>query len=399
MPLISHKRLMSLGLAIGILAAFGCSGQSGPQGGAPPPPEVAVQTVKTEQAAMSVTLPGRTTAWRVAQIRPQISGLIEERLFEEGDAVKAGQPLYKIDAAPYQAKYDSAVAALARAEATAGAASNRAERYAELVKSDAVSRQDNDEAAAAAAQARADIAAARAARDAARIDLDRTTITAPIDGRIGRTLVTTGALVSAGQPQELAVINALDPIYVDVTQSSAEILRWKRKRANGELQTAENKKLAVSLVLEDGGAYAHKGTLELTEVAVDPSSGAVTLRAIFPNPDGLLMPGMFVRAEIAEGVRGKTILVPQQAISRNSLGDGVVFVVDAENRAEERIVKTERAVGDRWIVTAGLKPGERIVVEGFQRFRPGDSVTPVETALVADASDQAPDTPDEAGVR
>ncbi len=399
MPLVLHNKLTGLGLAAALLAIAGCSGQSQTQGGAPPPPEVAVQTVEAEPTQVSVTLPGRTTAWRVAQVRPQISGLIEERLFEEGDAVKAGQPLYKIDSAPYQAAYDSAVASLARAEALAKAAANRADRFAELVKTNAVSRQDHDDAAAAAAQARADIAAARAARDAAKIDLDRTTITAPIDGRIGRTLVTNGALVSAGQQQELAVINALDPIYVDVTQSSTEILRWKRKQANGELQMTQGEKLGVALTLEDGSAYEQKGTLELTEVAVDPSSGAVTLRAVFPNPDGLLMPGMFVRAEIAEGVRNDAMLVPQQAIARNQQGDGVAYVIGAENKTEERVVKTERAVGDKWIISAGLKPGDRIVVEGFQRFRPGDPVTPVETARVADASEQTPQNQEKAGVR
>lgn len=381
---------------IAALALCGCGGeaQQAPEG---PPPEVGVQVVETKPARLSVTLPGRIAAWKVAQVRPQISGLVVERLFEEGDDVSQGQPLYRIDSAPYQAAHDSAAAALARAEALAISAANRAERLAELVKTRAVSKQDYDDAVATAAQTRADIAAARAARDSAKVDLDRTTITAPIGGRIGRTLVTDGALVTAGQTQELAVIHALDPIYVDVTQSSAEILRLKRLRDAGELQTRDDT-LSVTLTLEDGGVYKHKGRLELTEVSVDPSSGAVTLRAVFPNPDGLLLPGMFVRAEIIEGVREDAILVPQQAITRNRQGEGVAYVVSAEGKVEERIVRTERAIGDRWIVAAGLKPGERIVVEGFQRFRPGDEVSPVEISL-ADASEPKQKTSEAASVR
>ncbi|MEE2692576.1 MAG: efflux RND transporter periplasmic adaptor subunit [Pseudomonadota bacterium] len=393
------RRYALLAVAAASIAATGCGGGNQGQTGAPPPPEVAVHTVVTESAQMTVTLPGRTSAWRVAQVRPQVSGLIEERLFEEGDAVKAGQPLYKIDAAPYEAAYQSAAAALARAEALANAAKNRAERFAELVKTNAVSQQDYDDAVAAERQTRADIAAARAARDSAKIDLDRTTITAPIDGRIGRSFVTDGALVTANQTQELAVIHALDPIYVDVTQSSAEILRWKRKQEKGELQTADGEKLGVTLTLEDGSIYEEKGKLELSEVSVDPATGAVTLRAVFPNPDDLLLPGMFVRAQISEGVRNDAILVPQQAVARNPQGEGVAYVVDAEGKAEERIVATDRAMGDQWVIASGLKPGERIVVEGFQRFRPGDPVTPVEVSRVADAASPKNAAPETAGVR
>lgn len=393
------RRYALLAVAAASITATGCGGGNQGQTGAPPPPEVAVHTVVTESAQMTVTLPGRTSAWRVAQVRPQVSGLIEERLFEEGDAVKAGQPLYKIDAAPYEAAYQSAAAALARAEALANAAKNRAERFAELVKTNAVSQQDYDDAVAAERQTRADIAAARAARDSAKIDLDRTTITAPIDGRIGRSFVTDGALVTANQTQELAVIHALDPIYVDVTQSSAEILRWKRKQEKGELQTADGEKLGVTLTLEDGSIYEEKGKLELSEVSVDPATGAVTLRAVFPNPDDLLLPGMFVRAQISEGVRNDAILVPQQAIARNPQGEGVAYVVDAAGKAEERIVATDRAMGDQWIIASGLKPGERIVVEGFQRFRPGDPVTPVEVSRVADAASPKNAASETAGVR
>lgn len=390
MSLFRMKNLAAVAAIFLAWAAAGCGGDAQPGSGEPPPPpEVAVQTVETKSTRLSVILPGRTAAWKVAQVRPQVSGLIIERLFEEGDAVSRGQPLYQIDSASYQAAHDSAVAALARAEALAAAAGNRAERFAELVRTRAVSQQDYDDAVAAAAEARADIAAARAARDSARIDLDRTTITAPIDGRIGRTLVTDGALVTAGQTQELAVIYALDPIYVDVTQSSAELLRLKRLRDAGELQTRDDT-LSVALTLEDGSVYERKGRLELTEVSVDPESGAVTLRAVFPNPNGLLLPGMFVRAEIIEGVREDAILVPQQAVTRNPQGQGVTYVVGPDGKAQERIVRTERAVGHQWIVSAGLKPGERIVVEGFQRFRPGDEVSPVEVSRVAEADGGEP---------
>jgi membrane fusion protein (multidrug efflux system) len=286
--------------------------------------------------------------------------------------------LYIIDPAPYQAAADSAAASLARAEAVAVAAKNREERFARLVKVNGVSQQDFDDAFAAAKQASAEVALARAAFASASIDVERTVIKAPIEGRIGRTLMTGGALVSANQQQALAVIHALDPIYVDVAQSSAELLRLKRKLASGELETLDNDQLEVKLTLEDGVAYERAGKLALTEVNVEPQTGAVTLRAVFPNPDGLLLPGMFVRAEIIEGERENAILIPQQAVTRNSLGDGVAYVVDANNIVQERAIDVERAEGDKWLIASGLAPGERIVVEGFQRFRPGGQVTPVE---------------------
>lgn len=384
MSLFSNRKFSTLAVLILATALAACGGGAQEQTGAPPPPEVAVQTVKPGDISVSAILPGRTSAYAVAQVRPQVSGVITERLFTEGDAVAAGQPLYRIDAAPYEAAHENAKAALARARAIAEAAVKKEARYNELVEHEAVSRQNQDDAIAAAGQARADIAAARAALEAAKVDLDRTVIKAPIDGRIGRSFATVGALVTANQAQELAVINALDPIYVDVAQSSADILRMKRRFENGGA-SADNESLPVSLTLEDGGAYAHKGRLELTEVSVDPSTGSVTLRAIFPNPDNFLMPGMFVRAEIIEGRRNDAILVPQKAVARNPQGEGYVIVVDAENKTEQRIVETERAVGDQWVLAGGLKPNERIVIEGFQRFRPGDAVTPVEAPHVAAA--------------
>lgn len=345
------------------------------------PPEVAVQYVKTRPVRLTSILPGRTVAYRVAEVRPQVSGIITERLFEEGGQVEAGQPLYRIDNAPYKAAYENAEAELARAEALAVAAANREKRLARLVKNNAVSRQDYDDAVAAARQARADVAAARAARNRAKVDLDRTVVTAPIAGRIGRALVTDGALVSAGQTQPLAVIHTLDPIYVDIVQSSAEILRWKRL-ATEKRQVGEADAFGVKLTFEDGSPYPLEGRLELTEASVEPSTGSVAMRAVFPNPNGLLLPGMFVRAEVVEGVLDEAILAPQRAITRNPQGKGVAYVVDAENRAEARIVEAERVIGDQWVVTAGLEPGDRLVVEGFQRFRAGDPVTPVEASRV-----------------
>ena len=397
MPYLGRKHYFAAASLALALALAGCGQKGQAVGRQPGPPEVKVETVETKPARLSMTLPGRTAAFRIAELRPQVSGIIEKRLFEEGDEVKAGQALYQIDSAPYKAAYDSAKASLARAEALVVAADNREKRLADLVKVKAVSQQDLDDAVAAAKEARANVAAARAARDSAKVDLDRTTITAPIDGRIGRTLVTDGALVTANQSQALAVVTALDPIYVDLAQSSADILRWKRKLASGELATAKDDSLTVSLTLEDGSVYPQKGKLQLTEVNVDAKTGTVLLRAVFPNPDHLLLPGMFVRAEILEGVREDALLVPQQAVSRNPQGKGVVYVVDSDNKAQPRMVETERAIGDEWLLANGVSPGDRIVVEGFQRFRPGDAVTPV--SRVADANDQPSEHASTGGMR
>ncbi|HXI87946.1 MAG TPA: efflux RND transporter periplasmic adaptor subunit [Parvularculaceae bacterium] len=375
-------RVFALAAAL-VLATSGCGGGKAQSGRQAPPPEVAVKTIAPEPATLTVTLPGRTTAYKAAEIRPQVSGIIADRLFKEGAEVKAGDPLFQIDKAPYAAALDSAEAALQRAEANAAAAENKEKRYSRLVKVKAVSDQDYDDAVAAAKQARADVGAAKASRDIAKINFDRTTIKAPIDGRIGRALVTVGALVAANQSQELAVINTLDPIYVDVTQSSAEILAWKRKLAGGELATDDSNELDVTLLLEDGSAYERKGKLELAEMNVDPATGSVVLRAVFPNPDDFLMPGMFVRAEVIEGVRQNAILAPQAAITRTPDGAGLAYVVGEGDKAEERRVETGRAIGDQWLVTAGLQPGDKLIVDGFQHFRPGQPVKPIEPSKVA----------------
>ncbi|MEZ5896388.1 MAG: efflux RND transporter periplasmic adaptor subunit [Parvularculaceae bacterium] len=366
---------------------------------APPPPQVAVAAVKKESVELTTVLAGRTVATESAEVRPQISGIIKARLFEEGDDVKEGQPLYQIEKAPYEAVVASARAALARAEGLAVAAENRKSRFANLVGSKAVSKQDYDDAVAGAKQAVADVAVARATLDSALIELERTTIAAPIDGRIGRSFVTNGALVAAGQAQELAAIHALDPIYVDIAQSSAEILRWKRLQAAGTLATDDENNLDVTLILEDKSVYEHKGKITLTEVNVDPATGSVTLRAVFPNPDGLLLPGMFVRARVSEGVRADAMLIDQKAISRSPQGDGVVYVVKDDHTTETRIVRTDRAIGNQWLVAEGLSEGENVVVEGFQRFRPGAVVTPVMISLAAAASQDAPDADASKGVQ
>jgi len=342
-------------------------------------PEVGVMTVATEAAELRAQLPGRTAPFTVSDVRPQIGGLIQSRHFREGGSVRKGQLLYQVDAAPFRAAYDQARANLARAEATLRSAGARAARFGELVDIDAVSRQEADDAAAAKAQAQADVAAARAAVQTARINLGYTRITAPISGRIGRSSFTPGALVTAGQAAPLATIQSLDPIYVDITQSSAEMLRLKRAVAQGNLARGGDATARVNLTLADGSRYPLEGVLEFSEVSVDPSTGAVVLRARFPNPDGTLLPGMYVKASLTEAIDPDAILVPQAAITRDEKGRAVAMVVGDGDKIERRLVAAPRTIGNRWFVTAGLKPGESLVVDGFQNFRPGDRVKPVAT--------------------
>ncbi len=339
--------------------------------------------MRAEAVPLTSELPGRAAPYLIAEVRPQVDGIIRERLFTEGSEVKAGQLLYQIDPAPYQAAYDSAGAALARAEASVYSERMRAERYAELVKIEAVSRQANDEAIAALRQAEAEVAAARAALAKAKIDLDYTRVTAPIGGRTGRSLVTPGALVTANQAEALVTVRQLDPIYVDVTQSSAEMLALRRDLESGRLQRGRGGTLPVRLILEDGSAHVAEGRLAFSEVSVDPGTGSVTLRAVFPNPDGVLLPGMYVRAQLTAGTLENAILVPHAAVMRDPRGNATVMVVDGEGRAQSRIIETARSRGDRWVVTEGLVSGDRVIVEGLQRVRPG---MPVQ---VADAAPQA----------
>lgn len=353
------------------LALSACGG--GQEAKAPPPPTVSVLAVREQPLSISTELPGRTVAYETSDVRPQVNGLIEERLFAEGDTVRAGQPLYRIDAAPYRAAVASARAALSKAQATIGATEALARRYGELVKINAIARQDYENAVGSAGQARADIAAQRAALQSAQIDLARTVIRAPISGRIGRSLTTTGGLVAAGQTTALTTIQRIDPVYVDIPQSSADVLKLRQQIAAGQL--TRDGKARVQLILEDGNTYKLEGTLLFTDVTVDQTTGSQVLRAVFPNPDGLLLPGMFVRAKLVQGTVQNAILVPQQAVSRDERGDPVVMVVGADKKVAPRPVKTSGTSGANWIVTSGLRNGDRVIVEGGMMLQPGMPVT------------------------
>ncbi len=311
-----------------------------------------------------------------AEVRPQVGGIIQNRLFTEGSDVKAGEVLYQIDPASYQAAHDGARAALAKAEANLAPLRLKAERYQELVESEAVSQQDVDDATAAQKLAEAEIESAKAALETARINLAYTKVTAPISGRIGRSAVTNGALVTASQAMPLATIQQLDPVYVDVTQSSNEMLRLRKALESGQLSTNEGQ-AKVQLLLDDGSPYPEPGSLKFTEAFVDPSTGSVTLRTLFPNPKLLLLPGMFVRTVLEEGVREQAILVPQRGVTRNPAGNAMVMAVGAEEKVEPRVIKVDRTVGDHWLVNEGLKVGDRVIVEGLQKARPGTPVIAV----------------------
>ena len=375
-------------LAAAVLAGLlvaGCGKQT-PQAEAAGPPEVGVVTLAMRPLPLATDLPGRTAAYRVAEVRPQVNGIVLKRLFTEGGQVKAGEQLYQIDPAIYQATYNSQKAALARAEAQYKTAALLAERYAPLAKSRAVSQQDYDDARARRDQAQADVLAARAALDTARINLVYTKVLSPIDGIVGRSAVTEGALVTANQAGALASVQQIDPIYVDVVQSSTQLLQLQRDLASGRLQRVGSDQARVMLTLGDGSQYEHAGTLQFSEVTVDPGTDAVTLRAVFPNPDHRLLPGMFVHALLQQGVDAQALLVPQQAVARNQRGEPSVLVVGPDDKISQRAVTAERAIGDAWHVTAGLKAGERVVVDGLQRVRPGDAVKPVETRREPDAA-------------
>jgi membrane fusion protein (multidrug efflux system) len=374
-------------LALGLLGGIaGCSGSSSasPQPAAPSAPQVSVVTLQPENQPITTELSGRTRARLSAEIRPQVGGIVQQRLFEEGALVKAGQVLYQLDPASYKASHASAQASVAKAEATLNAAKTAARRNAELAKIDAVSQQANDDSQATLQQAEADLGVARAALDTARINLGFTRITAPIAGRIEASSVTPGALVTASQTTALTTVQQLDPIHVDVTQSSTELLRLRRELASGALKSsagnADASEATVKLMLEDGTAYAHPGRLQFSSVTVNEGTGAVTLRILVPNPERTLLPGMYVRAVLEEGVAEQALLVPQQGVSRTASGDASALVVTAEDKVEKRALKVSRAVGNRWQVTEGLKAGERVVVEGSLKVKPGDTVNPVPAA-------------------
>jgi len=357
MPIKSaNAALMSI-LAMAVFLA-GCQEEAAPP--AQQKPKVGIVTLQAEPFAVTTELPGRTRAYRIAEVRPQVNGIIQKRLFTEGSDVKAGQQLYQIDASVYEATLKSAQASVASSKSLA-------DRYAELVKDQAVSKQAYDEARATSLQAEAEL-------ERARIDLRYTKVLAPISGRIGRSAVTEGALVSNGQAQELATIQQLDPIYVDVTQPARDLLALRRDLAEGRLQKSGDNAAKVTLKLEDGSDYGHEGKLEFSEVTVDAGTGSVTLRALFPNPDHTLLPGMFVHAQLVAGMKSEAILVPQQGVTRNTKGDPTAMVVNAENKVEVRPIKTERAVGNRWLVGEGLQPGDRVITEGLQFIQPGVEV-------------------------
>jgi membrane fusion protein (multidrug efflux system) len=369
------KLIATVGVLVVGLMMTGCGKKTAASPPPSGPPEVGVVVVEPQRVALTTELSGRTSALLIAEVRPQVGGVIQKRLFTEGADVKAGQVLYRIDSATYQAAYNSAKAAEARAEANLGAVRLKEERYKDLVKIKAVSQQDYDDAHAALQQAEADVAATRAAVETARINLAYTKVTAPISGRIGRSTVTDGALVTASQPAALATIQQLDSMYVDVTQSTADLLKLKQNLANGVLHKSGSAQ--VKLLLEDGSSYPLTGTLKFSEVTVDQSTGSVTLRAVFPNPNQALLPGMFVRAILEEGINENAILIPQRGVTRNPKGEAVVMAVGAEEKVEPRPIKVVRTVGDNWLVAEGLKAGDRVILEGIQKARPGTVVKSV----------------------
>jgi membrane fusion protein (multidrug efflux system) len=375
-------RIFHAALLEGLLAAlFAMSSACARYSPPPPAPKPAVTVVTMHPAPVSLTteLPGRVSAYRIAEVRPQVNGVILKRLFTEGERVTEGQQLYQIDPGPYQASLSSAQASLARARAAVEVDKLTVQRYKTLVEVHAVSRQDYDNAAARLQQDEADAAAAEAAVRTATINLAYTKVYSPISGRTGRSMITEGALVTADQASTLVTITQLDPIYVDVTQPTTTLVRLKRELAAGQLRTTGANKTPAKLMLEDGSPYELPGTLEFSEVTVDQGTGSVTLRAIFPNPTDLLLPGMFVRATIQEGVRESAIRAPQQGITHAPDGTATALIVGANDHVEKRTVELDRAIGDQWIVTRGLEPGDRLIVAGLQRVKPGMEVAVTNT--------------------
>lgn len=368
-------------LGAGLLAMAGCR-----EDNQPPPAavqEVAVLGVSSEPLALSTTLPGRANAHLIAEIRPQVGGIIQKRLFTEGDTVKAGQALYQIDPKPYEATLAQADASVNSARATLKAAELKAKRDAQLVKLDAISAEDNESAQAALLEARASLQSAQASQRTAKINLDYTRINAPIEGRTATSSVTPGALVTAEQTTALTTVQQLDPIYVDFTQPSATLLRLKRELAEGKIAPAEQKDAArITLQLEDGSTYEHEGTLTFNGVSVDESTGSVTLRALVPNPEGLLLPGMYLKATLQEGVQQNAILVPQQAVARDERGGATALVV-VDGKVQQRELTLDRAVGNRWWVSQGLAEGDQVIVQGLQKVQVGQPVQVRDASLTA----------------
>ncbi|MBK1780401.1 efflux RND transporter periplasmic adaptor subunit [Advenella sp. WQ 585] len=377
--------LKALAIAASAIVVAGC-GQSANENVNAVKPEVSVHTVIPQTVALTTELAGRTNAYLVSEVRPQVDGIVKKRLFKEGSDIKTGETLYEIDPATYQANHNSAKAALAKAQANHKVSSLRASRYKELVKINAVSKQDNDQATAELLQAQADVASARAALDMAAINLGYTEVKAPISGRIGQSAITPGALLSANQATPLAKIQQLDPIYVDVSQSSVELLRLRKALASGSLTSTDQARANVRLILEDGTEYGQSGELQFSDVSVDPGTGMVTLRAVFPNPEQQLLPGMYVRAVLEEGVRDQAVLLPQQGVTRDSKGNATALLVNAEGKVEARVLTVSRTIGDQWLVDDGIQAGEQVIVEGVQKVRPGDAVQTVEKNAATDAA-------------
>ena len=357
-----------------VILSEGCGSGAGQTGGPAPVPEVAVVTVQPQRVELTTELPGRTSPLLVAEIRPQVNGIIKKREFREGSDVKEGQLLYQIDPAPFQVALDSARASLGKAQANLPSIQLKAERCRELLHDKAVSKQDYDDAAAAMGQAKAEIEYWKTAVEGARINLGYTRVTAPISGRIGKSNITDGALVTAYQPTPLATIQKLDPIYVDVTQSSAELLRLKRSLESGRVCSDCKNERKVRILLEDGTPYAQEGALQFRDVTVDQATGSFTLRIVVPNPNHLLLPGMYVRAVLLEGVAEQAILIPQPGVNRTPKGEPFALVVDEAGKVQQRQLTLNRAIGDQWLVSSGLSPGDRVIVEGLLNVRPGATV-------------------------
>ena len=362
--------MLAAASASAFLAGCGADADKGAPA-APPPPKVSVLTVTPQSVTLSTELAGRTAPYLVAEVRPQVTGIVKERLFEEGARVKAGQTLYRIDSATYQADLESAKAGLAKAEANVATAKLKARRFDELVAIDAVSKQARDDATMALKQAEADVATAKAAVKSAQINVDYTRVTAPISGQAGRSSVTPGALVTANQAATMVTVQQLDPIYVDIQRASSDLLALQRDFAAGRLKRTEGDKARVKLKLEDQTEHPFEGTLQFAETTVDPGTGNVTLRAVFPNPDHVLLPGMYVNAVLEEGVSEQAILAPQAAVLRDPKGNANALVLGEDGKVQQRQLKVERAVGDQWLVTEGLVAGDRLITDGLQKLRPG----------------------------
>ncbi|AXY21530.1 MULTISPECIES: efflux RND transporter periplasmic adaptor subunit [Komagataeibacter] len=350
-----------------------------------PPQPVKVVTLKTQPVEIHTQLPGRTEAFEIAQVRPQVSGVIMKRLFVEGTDVEAGQQLYQIDPRIYQAAVDAAQGQLLHAQGGEMTARAKLNRYGPLLKAHAVSQQEYDDALAAEREAQGDVETAKGQLERANVDLGYTHMNAPISGRIGRSILTVGALVTTNQTNNVAIVTRLDPIYVDVNLPATELLRFRRELAQGRLTRAGDNAASITIALEDGTTYEHAGRMEFSEVNVDEATATVVVRAVMPNPERLLLPGMYVHAQLAEGVDPAALLVPQEAVQRNSHGDPQVWVVDADNKVSIRSVTAQQAIGTNWLVTDGIRNGERVVVEGVLKIHPGDTVTPIDVSPQAKA--------------